>query len=111
MRAGVQADHNSFHLLCPHAAAGAAVALLAVLGAVRLASGPRQPAVLRPFPGPQLKQLRQFGGQHADRLLWGTYRPGYYFGGWIPCAEFSSACVFHQASSPHSSPTGTVTAG
>lgn len=46
-----------------------------------LLAGPRGPAVLRPFPGRPLKQLPQFGGQHAGQLLWGTYRPGYYFGG------------------------------
>ncbi len=40
----------------------------------------RPPAVLDPFPGQQLKQLPQFGGEHEERLLWGTYRPGYYFG-------------------------------
>lgn len=41
--------------------------------------------MLRPFPGPPLKQLPQFGGQHADELLWGTYRPGYYLGApWVP---------------------------
>lgn len=45
-------------------------------------AGPSQPAVLRPFPGAQLKQLPQFEGSHADQLLWGTYRPGYYFGTW-----------------------------
>ncbi|EFN57426.1 hypothetical protein CHLNCDRAFT_20925, partial [Chlorella variabilis] len=39
-----------------------------------------KPAVLQPFPSRQLKQLPQFEGQHAEQLLWGTYRPGYYFG-------------------------------
>ena len=38
------------------------------------------PEVLRPFPGPRLTELPQFGGAHAERLLWGTYRPGFYFG-------------------------------
>lgn len=59
---------------------GVVIALSALLAVVHLVSSPGQPAVLRPFPEPQLKQLPQFGGQHADRLLWGTYRPGYYFG-------------------------------
>jgi hypothetical protein len=36
---------------------------------------------LAPFPTPRLTQLPQFqAGGRADRLLWGTYRPGYYFG-------------------------------
>ena len=43
-------------------------------------AGPRPASVLDPFPGPQLKQLQQFGGEHEEQLLWGTYRPGYYFG-------------------------------
>lgn len=38
--------------------------------------------MLDPFPGPPLKRLPQFGGEHEERLLWGTYRPGYYFGAW-----------------------------
>ena len=36
--------------------------------------------MLRPFHGPPLKQLPQFGRKHKEDLLWGTYRPGYYFG-------------------------------
>ena len=35
---------------------------------------------LRPFSGPSLKGLPQFGNPHAEQLLWGTYRPGYYLG-------------------------------
>ena len=41
---------------------------------------PRLPDVLRPFPAPRLTQLAQFQGDYADRMLWGTYRPGFYFG-------------------------------
>lgn len=33
-----------------------------------------------PFPGPRLLDLEQFKGEHADRFMWGTYRPGYYLG-------------------------------
>lgn len=33
-----------------------------------------------PFKGPLLCSLPQFGGEHAEKLLWGTYRPGLYLG-------------------------------
>jgi mannosyl-oligosaccharide glucosidase len=33
-----------------------------------------------PFRGPPLKKLAQFSGAWKDRLLWGTYRSGLYFG-------------------------------
>lgn len=35
---------------------------------------------LVPFPSPKLLDLRQFKGSHAEKYLWGTYRPGYYLG-------------------------------
>lgn len=56
------------------------------------------PEVLRPFPGPRLTALPQFGGGHAERLLWGTYRPGFYFGGpgrrawWRRCSRRCWSC-------------------
>lgn len=54
--------------------------MMAVLWLLHLFSGPSKPAVLRPFRGRPLKELPQFGGQHAEGLLWGTFRPGFYFG-------------------------------
>lgn len=59
-------------------AACAAVAL-ALAVAAWLRSSPLPPH-LRPFPGPKLAALPQFQGDHAQRMLWGTYRPGLYFG-------------------------------
>ena len=41
-----------------------------------------QPSPLDPFPAKRLVGLPQFQGPHAARLLWGTYRPGLYFGAW-----------------------------
>lgn len=38
------------------------------------------PPPLRPFPGPKLSELAQFRETHVQRFLWGTYRPGVYFG-------------------------------
>ncbi len=35
---------------------------------------------VRPFKGPLLCSLPQFSGKHAERQLWGTYRPGLYLG-------------------------------
>ncbi|KAL6776504.1 hypothetical protein ACKKBG_A21415 [Auxenochlorella protothecoides x Auxenochlorella symbiontica] len=35
---------------------------------------------LVPFPSPKLLDLQQFKGSHAEKYLWGTYRPGYYLG-------------------------------
>ena len=64
----------------PCDAGAVALVVVGALVAWRLASGPRQPSVLQPFPGPPLKGLPQFGGEHEEGLLWGTYRPGYYFG-------------------------------
>lgn len=69
--------------------------------------------MLRPFPSAPLKQLPQFGGDHAEALLWGTYRPGYYFGELciLPCMLFGPAlhiAAFHpgslQAAMPAPSP-------
>lgn len=39
-----------------------------------------QPDALRPFGGPRLSTLHQFQGGYSDAMLWGTYRPGLYFG-------------------------------
>ena len=52
--------------------------------------------MLQPFPGPLLKQLPQFGGEQEERLLWGTYRPGYYFGALLCLA--GSRARWHRGS-------------
>ncbi|KAL4523918.1 hypothetical protein Ndes2526B_g08146 [Nannochloris sp. 'desiccata'] len=41
---------------------------------------PGLPPSLLPFPGPKLTSLPQFSGSYVSRMLWGTYRPGVYFG-------------------------------
>lgn len=38
------------------------------------------PRDLRPINLPKLTLLPQFQGEHARKYLWGTYRPGLYFG-------------------------------
>lgn len=38
------------------------------------------PKELERIPGPRLTEHAQFQGDHKRRFLWGTYRPGYYFG-------------------------------
>ncbi|GAB4823973.1 hypothetical protein N2152v2_011019 [Parachlorella kessleri] len=56
---------------------------LVVLGTVAYLLGRSkqgEPSVLDPFPAKTLVSLPQFQGGHAERLLWGTYRPGLYFG-------------------------------
>ena len=45
-------------------------------------TGPRAPPELTPFSESKLADLPQFQGQHAEDLLWSTYRPGQYFGEW-----------------------------
>ncbi len=60
-------------------------------------AGPSTPDVLTPFPGPQLKQLKQFTGRHDEELLWGTYRPGYYFGAVLALAAVEQPLTTLQA--------------
>ncbi|DBA80547.1 TPA: hypothetical protein ACH3X1_007808 [Trebouxia sp. C0004] len=43
-------------------------------------SGSKGPPETTPFAKPKLADLPQFGGQHAEDLLWSTFRPGQYFG-------------------------------
>ena len=62
---------------------GAAIAAFAALLAALVAAMVRPaglPRSLLPFPGPKLAGLAQFAGAHAEKYLWGTYRPGFYFG-------------------------------
>eukprot|EP00873_Tetraselmis_striata_P019438 jgi/Tetstr1/439702/TSEL_028121.t1 len=54
-----------------------AAALVAVL--FRSAGGGGHPAVT-PFAAPKVTELEALGGAHEQRMLWGSYRPGYYFG-------------------------------
>ena len=38
------------------------------------------PPEVAPLRAPRLSLLPQFQGEHRERTLWGTYRPGLYFG-------------------------------
>jgi len=60
---------------------GVGVALAAVL-LVLLPVLPRLllPAELQPLRAPLLSSLPEFGGEYRDRMMWGSYRPGLYFG-------------------------------
>lgn len=40
----------------------------------------QRPPEIAPFSASKLTKLDQFSGQHAQDLLWSTYRPGQYFG-------------------------------
>ncbi|KAK9824698.1 hypothetical protein WJX72_012475 [[Myrmecia] bisecta] len=57
---------------------------LAVLLAIRLGIYLRQPVQLppeiTPLAAPKLAELEQFKGDYEERMLWGTYRSGLYFG-------------------------------
>lgn len=35
---------------------------------------------MTPLRAPRLSALPQFQGEHRERTLWGTYRPGLYLG-------------------------------
>jgi len=43
-------------------------------------TGSKGPPEITPFSKSKLADLPQFGGQHAEDLLWSTFRPGQYFG-------------------------------
>ncbi len=43
-------------------------------------TGSKGPPETTPFSKSKLSDLPQFGGQHAEDLLWSTFRPGQYFG-------------------------------
>ena len=43
---------------------------------------------IAPFSASKLAKLDQFSGQHAQDLLWSTYRPGQYFGKLQTCPLF-----------------------
>lgn len=38
------------------------------------------PPEVTPLRAPRLSALPQFQGEHRERTLWGTYRPGLYLG-------------------------------
>ena len=40
----------------------------------------KERVAVRPFKGVLLCGLSQFTGEHTERHLWGTYRPGLYLG-------------------------------
>ena len=50
-----------------------------VMRLFHLTAGLRHPAV-QPFGTGLLCALPQFQGDHANTMLWGTYRPGLYLG-------------------------------
>ena len=60
-------------------AAAGLVALAAAYFAVRRKDHFR-PHVLSPLKAPKLTDLPEFGGDYKDRMLWGSYRSGLYFG-------------------------------
>lgn len=43
-------------------------------------TGSKGPPETTPFSKSKLADLPQFAGQHAEDLLWSTFRPGQYFG-------------------------------
>ena len=43
-------------------------------------SGPEDHPSVVPIDLPTLTSLPQFGGDYRRSMLWGTYRPGLYFG-------------------------------
>lgn len=59
--------------------AGVVVALLAALF-TQLRSTWEVDAIVKPFRGPRMTGLPQFGAPHRGRMLWGSYRPGLLFG-------------------------------
>lgn len=36
-----------------------------------------------PIDLPSMRALPQFGGNYCRSMLWGSYRPGLYFGAWL----------------------------
>ncbi|KAF5826933.1 glycoside hydrolase [Dunaliella salina] len=56
---------------------GGLLLAVAVLIALELS---RAPDELRPLSAPRLTSLAEFGGDYKERMLWGSYRPGLYFG-------------------------------
>lgn len=62
-----------------------AVALVAVAALVVFELF-RAPDELRPLSAAKLTTLPEFGGDYKDQMLWGSYRPGLYFGMRTRCA-------------------------
>ena len=56
----------------------------------------RRPEVT-PLDQPALKWLPQFLGEWRDRMLWGTYRSGLYFGALATAVTLTSACCSSYA--------------
>jgi hypothetical protein len=70
-----------------------AAALLAVLVAASLPARRAGPPEVTPFAAPSLRALPEFGGAYARALLWGTYRPGLYFGLRARCVVVVAAAL------------------
>ncbi len=51
-----------------------------------------QPAELLPLRAPKMTELPEFKGEHANDLLWGSYRSGLYFGMRTRCGA-RAVCV------------------
>lgn len=49
-------------------------------------AGPKLAPEVMPFSTSRLAELTHFQSQHAEDLLWSTYRPGQYFGETIACS-------------------------
>ena len=52
---------------------------------LRLLAGPHAHPAVASIALPRVTALPQFGGDYRRRMLWGTYRPGLYLGGWHIC--------------------------
>jgi hypothetical protein len=50
-----------------------------------------KPPVLAPLKAPKLTDLPEFGGSYKDRMLWGSYRSGLYFGMRTRCDSYRPA--------------------
>lgn len=52
------------------------------------------PAAVQLLKAPKLVELAQFQGEHQDQMLWGTYRPGIYFG--MNMKDYAVVCCNSQ---------------
>jgi mannosyl-oligosaccharide glucosidase len=85
------------------AAAAVAAVAVAVGLYLRFFADPR-PRALRPFRGPPLTALPQFHQGYQDRMLWGTYRPGLYFGAGTGMTNEQDALAAAQGGRAHPLP-------
>ncbi|KAK9809318.1 hypothetical protein WJX73_004307 [Symbiochloris irregularis] len=61
-------------------AGGAFAAALASVAVLHFMTPGALPPAVQLLKASRLAELAQFQGEHQDRMLWGTYRPGLYFG-------------------------------